>query len=239
MLKTESQKTASLLPLPESKNYFDDLTQASITKFQNESDIEKRKEIFVTEIRPAFEKLIENIIFVYKFHSLGSLDLLKADAISFLFENLYKFDGSRGSKAFSYFNVIAKNYFIQKVKVYKKKNKSDVPFDQTMLNNLEQERSDLVYSYEEESIKKEFLILLKEEIKTWRNKFDKVQEKKVLEAVIILLENPDVISIQNKKGIYLYLREITGLCTKQIVTNLGKLRRKYKRFCCSYWDGKI
>lgn len=234
------KKCPQVVPTVSKDNYFDESTQSSIIKFQNEPDIEKKKIIFVKEIQPAFLKLIENIIFVYKFHALGSLELLKSDALSFLFENLYKFDGSRGHKAFSYFNVIVKNYFIQKVKVYKKKNNSDVPFDKNVISILEQTCSDkFSYSLEEELVNREFSILLKEEIKNWRDKFDKVQEKKVLEAVIMLLDNPDIITLLNKKGIYLYLREITGLNTKQCVTNLEKLRKKYRKYKTKFLNGEV
>jgi hypothetical protein len=229
--------------IPERKaklNYFDGETEKSIVKFQKEPDIEQKKKIFVEEIRPAFVKLIENIIFVYKFHTLGGIDCLKNDCLSFLFENLYKFDGDRGHKAFSYFNVIAKHWFIQKVKVSKKRNHSDVSLDKNTLATLERDYVDLtVPSSEEESMKDEFLCLLKEEIKDWRDKFDKHQEKKVLESVILLLENPDLITIYNKKGIYLYVREITGLNTKQVVTNLSKLRKKYEKFKKKYLNGEI
>jgi hypothetical protein len=157
-----------------------------------------------------------------------------------LFENLHKFDGTKGHKAFSYFNVIAKNWFIQNVKTFKKKNKSDVQFDRTLLAKLEKTDNDaIVTSFEEDLLRTEFLMLLKEEVKKWRDKFDKHQEKKVLEAVILLLQNPDLISIYNKKGIYLYIREITGLNTKQVVTNLSKMKKKYKIFKKKYLAGEI
>jgi hypothetical protein len=157
-----------------------------------------------------------------------------------LFENLHKFDGTKGHKAFSYFNVIAKNCFIQNVKTFKKKNKSDVQFDRTLLAKLEKTDNDaIVTSFEEDLLRTEFLMLLKEEVKKWRDKFDKHQEKKVLEAVILLLQNPDLISIYNKKGIYLYIREITGLNTKQVVTNLSKMKKKYKIFKKKYLAGEI
>ena len=216
-------------------NYFDDTTQQAILDFQSEPDIEEKKRIFVKRIQPSFSKLIENVIFVYKFHNLGSIESLKNDCLSFLFENLYKFDGTKGSKAFSYFNVMAKNWFIQRVKIFKKKNKSDIPFDKSTVVALEKEYHEMaVISYEDEALKSEFLDLLKEEIKKWRDKFDKAQEKKVLEAIILLFENPDIINIYNKKGVYLYLREICGLNTNQIVTNLAKLKRKYSSFKRKY-----
>ena len=62
---------------------------------------------------PAFSKLSENLIFVYGFKSyFATFDELKADCISFLFESIKKWDPSRGTKAFSYFNVVAKNWLI-------------------------------------------------------------------------------------------------------------------------------
>jgi len=222
-----------------SVNYFDHNTEASIVKFQKEPDIENKKKIFVEEIRHSFAKLIENIIFVYKFHSLGDIEILKNDCLSFLFETLYKFDATKGHKAFSYFNVIAKNWFIQRVKIHKKKSKSDVYFDKVLLNKLESTDDKFVHNDEEMFINVEYLILLKEEIKKWRTKFDKKQEKMVLEAIILLLNNPDLINIFNKKGIYLYIREITGLNTKQVVTNLSKIRKKYETFKRKYHAGEI
>lgn len=239
--QTQEQQTNQQTQSPPktSANYFDAETEASIVKFQTEPDIEKKKQIFVAEIQPAFAKLIENIIFVYKFHTLGEIEVLKNDCLSFLFETLYKFDATKGHKAFSYFNVIAKHWFIQKVKVFKKKNKSDVYFDKALLNKLENSKEEFSHDHEEMLLNTEYLILLKDEIKKWRGKFDKKQEKMVLEAVILLLNNPDLISIYNKKGIYLYIREITGLNTKQVVTNLSKIRKKYDLFKKKYHAGEV
>ena len=67
----------------------------------------------------------------------------------------------------------------------------------------------------------------------------KDNERKVLEAVTIILESCENIEIFNKKAIYLYMREITGLNTKQIVNNLNKIRSKYKQFRKDWEDGKI
>lgn len=228
--ESKTDKTAS---------YFTDKTEKSIVKFQTEPDLSTKKKIFVEEIRPAFLKLIENIIYVYKFHTLGEIDTLKNDCMSFLFENLYKFNGSLGHKAFSYFNVIAKNWFIQKSKAIKKRSKSDVYMDKAILSKLENDEHDaVVTSFEDQLVREEFVLLLQEEVKKWRGKFEKSQEKRVLESVILLLDNPDLISIYNKKGIYLYIREITGLNTKQVVTNLSKVRKKYELFKKKYDSGE-
>ena len=52
----------------------------------------------------------------------------------------------------------------------------------------------------------------------------KVNEEKVLNAIRILFESSEDIEIFNKKAIYLYMREITGLNTKQVVNNLNKMK---------------
>ena len=69
------------------------------------------------------------------------------------------------------------------------------------------------------------------------NLFVKENEKKVVSAVKILLENVEDIEILNKKAVYLYLREITGLKTKQIVNTLNKMRQRYKYFVIKYERG--
>ena len=69
----------------------------------------------------------------------------------------------------------------------------------------------------------------------WDSPNIKHNEKLVLEAVKVLLHNIEDIEIFNKKAVYLYLRELTGLNTKQVVNNLNKLREKYRNFK-NKWD---
>ena len=67
----------------------------------------------------------------------------------------------------------------------------------------------------------------------------KENEKKVIQAIRILLSSVDDIEIFNKKAIYLYMREITGLNTKQIVSNLNRIRSRYSEFKKEWNSGKI
>lgn len=221
-------------------NYFNLDTEKAIARYQKETNIETRKKIFVKEIRPAFLKLIENTIFVYKFHTIGDIDSLKNDCMSNLFVLLDKWNPEKGHAAFSYYNVVTKNWFIQRVKNHKKKVESDVNFDKNLVAKLEKRNHEsIIKSFEDDILKEEFLVLLKEEVIKWRSKFEKPQEKMVLEAIIVLLGNPDLITLNNKKAIYLYLREITGLSTKQIVTNLSKFKKKYYLFKKKYLNGEL
>jgi hypothetical protein len=49
------------------------------------------------------------------------------------------------------------------------------------------------------------------------------------------MANAEDIEIFNKKAIYVYLREISGLSSKQIVQHLVKLRERYAEFKTD-WD---
>ena len=55
----------------------------------------------------------------------------------------------------------------------------------------------------------------------------------------MLFDSADDIEIFNKKAIYLYMREITGLNTKQVVNNLNKLRAKYRVFKERWNQGEV
>jgi hypothetical protein len=80
---------------------------------------------------------------------------------------------------------------------------------------------------------------LNNEIDTWDSFMIKENEKKVLMAVRILLDSAEQIEIFNKKAIYLYLRELTGLNTKQVVNNLNKLRKRYRTFKTKWENSEI
>ena len=73
----------------------------------------------------------------------------------------------------------------------------------------------------------------------WENLKLKETERRVLEAIKILFNSTDEIEIFNKKAIYLYMREITGLNTKQIVNNLNRIRKRYRVFKDEWEKGNI
>ena len=143
----------------------------------------KKKNNYFTKVH----ELVDKIVYTYKFNTLPNIDYLKDDCKLWLITILDKYDPERKSKAFSYFSVITKNWFIHKVKQNSKRLKRDVQY---------------------EDISKD-------------------------------LETEKLIEIFNKKAIYLYMREITGLNTKQIVNNLNKIRKRYRNFRSEWEKGKI
>ena len=187
-------------------------------------------------IQPAFDDMVDKIIYTYRFTTLPNIDYLRADCKVWLTTILNKYDPSKGSKAFSYFSVVTKNWFIHKVKRTKKRLQTEV-FMEDVLNEADENLVSDEPSYYDKRSEVEFWMSLNSEIDTWDSFMIKENEKKVLMAVRILLDSAEEIEIFNKKAIYLYLREITGLNTKQIVAQLSKMRVKYKEFKTNYDNG--
>ena len=93
--------------------------------------------------------------------------------------------------------------------------------------------------YEVRREKEEFWVSFYQEVDSWDTGTLKANEHKVLQAIKILFESSDDIEIFNKKAVYLYMREITGLNTKQIVNSLNKMRIRYRDFKKKWNGGEI
>jgi hypothetical protein len=173
--------------------------------------------------------MVDKIVFTYKFTSLPNIDYLRDECKIWLVTILDKYDQSKGSAAFSYFSVITKNWFIHKVKRQQKRNIREIDYDNLSKANEEQflSTNDSYISFREHE---EFWKSFYKEVESWDISQMKENDIKVYQAINILFEAKDDIEIFNKKGIYLYLREITGLNTKQIVNSLKKFKKKYYSF---------
>lgn len=219
-------------------NYFTKVHEQAIVEYSASTCIKERTKLYEGLIQPAFEEMVNKIIFTYKFNNLPNIDPLREDCKIWLTTILDKYDPNKGSKAFSYFSVVTKNWFIHKVKVNSKKLKREVSYE----NLVETGGSDVLGTsdvetadYLDQRIEAEFWNCLLFQVDKWDTGNLKPNEKAVLEAVKVLLNNIEDIEIFNKKAVYLYLRELTGLNTKQVVNNLNKLREKYRIFK-SKWD---
>src|SRR5574343_474543 len=112
-LQTKKKKSKIVRRKAGSKSnmYFNENTAKAIDAYRLTNDQELRARLYMTEIYPAFSKLVENLIFIHGFKGLhDSYDDLKNDCVTFLYEAICKFDPSRGFKPFSYFNVVAKHW---------------------------------------------------------------------------------------------------------------------------------
>ena len=215
-------------------DYFTKVHEDAIVRYAITEDKAERSDLYIRLIGPAFDELVDKIVYTYKFSNLPNIDYLKDDCKLWLVTILDKYDVNKKSKAFSYFSVITKNWFIHKVKKQQKQNKREVDLDNISKDHEERYLSTTM-PYLEDREKEEFWRHLYQEMASWDPDMMKENERKVYEAIKILFDNSESIEIFNKKAIYLYLREITGLNTKQVVNNLNKLRKKYKTFKRN-WD---
>jgi len=219
-------------------HYFTQVHEDAIVKYASSNDRDLRSKLYIEYIQPAFDQMVDKIIYTYRFTSLPNIDYLKDDCKVWLTTILNKYDPNKGSKAFSYFSVVTKNWFIHKVKRTQKRNRTEI-FMEDILNELDEDLVSELPTYEEKRTDSEFWLSLNGEINRCDSFMINENEKKVLMAVRILLDSADEIEIFNKKAIYLYLREITGLNTKQVVNNLNKLRKRYKVFKNKWQSGEI
>ena len=219
------------------RQYFTQVHEDAIVRFVASTDPKERTQLYENYIQPAFDEMVDKIVFTYKFTTLPNIDELRDECKIWLTTILHKYDQSKGSKAFSYFSVITKNWFIHQVKKNSKQRSREVEYE-TMPSETKLKYMATYNDYHDIRENEEFWGSLWNEIDTWDAPNLKPNEKKVLEAIRILLSSSDNIEIFNKKAIYLYMREITGLNTKQIVNNLNKMRIKYRAFKVKWDEGK-
>ncbi len=219
--------------------YFGPDVDVKIDEYKAETDIDKKNKIFETGIRPAFLKLIESQMYLYGFYKIDDPEMLKCEALSNLYEVVPKFDSTKGTKAFSYFNVVTKNWFIYKIrdknKRLKQQSENFYGIDHDVVKN---DPSILKSSYEDEILEKEFWISLFADMTKWRPLLKKKQEIQVLDAIVFLLQNPELVSIYNKKAVFLYIREMTDLTNKQVNHNMNRLKTLYLTFRERFHSGE-
>ena len=218
--------------------YFTQEHENAIVQYSNTNCIRERTELYVKWIQPAFNEMVDKIVFTYKFTNLPNCDSLRDECKIWLVTILDKYDPSKGSKAFSYFSVITKNWFIHKVKRQQKRNRREIDYE-NISKSYEEEFLSTNESYITQREQDEFWNSFYVELQSWDVSSMKENDLKVYKAIVILFESKEDIDIFNKKAIYLYLREITGLNTKQIVNSLKKFRKKYSVFKQDWENGEL
>ena len=221
-----------------SNYYFTQEHEDAIVQYASSEDRKEKEQIYIEYIGPVFSEMVDKIVYTYKFTTLPNIDVLKEECKIWLTTILDKYDPNKGSKAFSYFSVITKNWFIHKVKKHSTRLRREVQFDD-VAKELEERYASSNNVYDKRREEVEFWNYLWTEIEVWEGELLKPNEQKVLNAVKHLLSNCDDIEIFNKKAIYLYLRELTDLNTKQVVNNLNKLRIRYRNFKAKWTNGEI
>jgi|TARA_Y100000034_G_scaffold133207_1_gene198079 hypothetical protein len=213
--------------------YFDETTQLAIVEFQECEDQATRDAIYTHKILPSFEKLVENLILIYRFARGGeTFHVLKNDCVTFLYETLYKFDNSKGTKAFSYFNVVGKNWLILNSRRKKRltDNHVSLSYQETLSHDdrLAVASHQIAPAPDELMISAEFRQEIMETLLKIKDRVDSKNDISCINAIILVFETVDQLDFLNKRAIFVYVRDISGLNSKQLSAAMSSIRKLYR-----------
>ena len=116
------------------KQYFRKEHEDAIIRYAQTEDMRERAFLYENWIGPAFSEMVDKIVFTYRFTNLPNIEELQEECKIWLTTILDKYDPSKGSKAFSYFSVITKNWFIHKVKRQQKRLVRETDLDLSLIH---------------------------------------------------------------------------------------------------------
>ena len=213
--------------------YFDADTQKAIESFQLATETTVRHELYLQKIMPAFDKLVESLIFIYGFASPNEpIDHLKNDCVTFLYESLHKFDASRGTKAFSYFNVVARNWLVISSKNRQKKVKRFVSIED--LKESKSAEAEMYHNAQIGSTPEDQMIdsgrrdLILEMLKRIKKSLTQQHEQACIDAIITVFEQIDDLDFLNKRAVFVYVKNISNLNQKQLGSAMSVIRKHYR-----------
>lgn len=220
-----------------SRLYFNADHEAAIVRYTQSKNTIERSKIFSDWIYNAFLEIIENMVNTYSFGYLPNIADKKRECVAHAANQLQKFDPVRG-KAFSFFSVIIKHWFLIEVARFQKTRKNDVSLDDIISNSLSASGEHVVAGdfiinsldvrYERREFIEQFLV----EYAGWQNDFrDKTNLMAVYHCVWELFQK-DFIELNgfSRAAIYEYILEKTGLTPNQTANALYRLRKQYKEF---------
>ena len=216
------------------KRYFTEDTDLAIKEYLASSNQEERDYIYKTRIHYPLYKLAENLIHTFKFYytEVDNLEDLKHEVICFLLEKLDYFKPEKGTKAFSYFSIVGKNYLI----LYNNNNYKKKKITTDVMDADEDEG--VIHQLGRDGRKKElktFIDYFTEYIdKHMFTIFKKDKDRKVCDAINTLFKRRENLEIFNKKALYIYIREMTDVDTP-VITKVTKILKKlYKKLYNEY-----
>lgn len=202
--------------------YFTPDTEAAIVAYNQTEDPREKDRIYNEKIQGAFGKIAENVYNTFKFsYADVSPTEIQKQAISHMVANIGKYEKGKG-KAFSYFSIVAKNWFILDNNTTYRRFKKHVEICEHA-----GDAGEFVIEPEhekQESETKEFIKLM---VDYWDKNvgkhFTKERDLRIANAVIEIFRNADRIDVFNKKALYLYIREIADCQTQHITKVINKM----------------
>ncbi len=216
--------------------YFGPDQEEAVVRFLTTEDYDTRNKIYNDYLKAPLNKMIESIIRRYKLYRKDyTYEDVHSDTLSFLAMKMDKFRPEKGKKAYSYFGTICKNYLLGQLLKADKRMKSDLSYEDVY--KTVEEMDDYQYTIEDtdKTALDEFIKEISTNIKaeTQHGKLTE-NEKRVGDALITVLDNWETIFEQvesgnkyNKNLILSYIREISGLTTKDIRVSMRRYKKIY------------
>ena len=210
-----------------SNNYFTKITELAILAYNRiEDNPVLRERIYRRFIYPPFLKLAENLINKMKPTYIDSSFLdLQTDIVTYLTERLTKFNPNAG-KAYSYYTRTTFNYIIAENQKAYSKLKAD-----TMELDIDEQRNVIteMHNIEMRETLKYFMDAYIEYCYENLNYiFTNSTDIHVADSILHIFESRENIEDFNKKALYIFIRERTGLETNNITKVIKTLKSIYE-----------
>lgn len=220
--------------------YFAEREEQAVLDYINSDSVEEKNQIYNEILIEPFRKMIQSILRRYPIH-IGNYDMeeVEANALTHLIEHMVKFNPDKvtksgaKTKAFSYCQTIIRNYY----KDHSKKSYTEKKVNLSYDDYIDEINDGVEYSYEmEQDNQQQLELLIQSVINKIEDRIDndsimKKNEVIVGDAIANVLKNWHVLFMEDspegkynkrvtnkfaKNKILLFLKEQTGLSTKEI-----------------------
>lgn len=232
--------------------YFGPEQESAVFRFLKSDDQLERSMIYNEYLRDPLNKMTESIIRRYKLYpKTVTFEEIHMDALSFLMTKAHLFENNKGTKAYSYYGTIIKNYVLNFIIKEDKQNKQSSSFEDVYLNLEEDQKFTYTIDENLDDGLTVFIENISDEIKYELNKDDKMNhtlmndnERKLGYALIDLLtdwerlfKNMDGGNKYNKLSILASIREYTNLTTKEIRVGMERYKKIYRLYKNKFING--
>ena len=209
------------------RGYFHEENERAIVAYNNEPDYFLRNKVYSQHIHKPFMKLTENIIHTFKFYCFDDpYGDVQAEVVAYLIEKIDKYDPTKGSKAYSYFSIVAKNYLIYNNNENYKKMKQRTSVDAI---DIKRNITNEIVREDIKEARKDFTDLMVEYWDANLNTiFTRKKDIRVAAAIAELFRRRENIEIYNKKALYIMIREMADVKTQYITKVVNQMRRIYR-----------
>jgi len=213
-------------------NYFTKITDIAISAYNRIESTAQRERVYRRFIYPALMKLTENIINKVKPTYIDSSFLdLQTDLVTFLTSKLDKFNPLAG-KAYSYYTRTSFNYLIaenQKAYAKLKNNALEIDIDDRRNVLIEIHNDDM-----RETLNEFMTAYVTYCYDNLNYIFNNSTDIHVADSVLHIFETRENIENFNKKALYIFIRERTGLETTNITRVIKTLKQIYDQKFSDY-----